>query len=131
MYGEFSGASSLKCLEMVAYHTIHWSCDSVIIVPCMHVITNCVTCLSIYVVYGLRVWNKDLLLLFMIVTHLLGFAPSDLRMVFPDRHIFDFDKINMLEYALWEGGGGHSKAYAVYTFINVDNCERPPTDLGK
>ena len=43
MYGEFSGASSLKCLEMVACHTIHWSCDSVIIVPCMHVITNCVT----------------------------------------------------------------------------------------
>ena len=34
MYGEFSGASSLKCLEMVAYHTIHWLCDSVIILPC-------------------------------------------------------------------------------------------------
>ena len=30
----------------------------------MHVITNYVTCLSIYVVYGLRVWNKDLLLLY-------------------------------------------------------------------
>ena len=45
MYGEFSGAYSVKCLEMVAYHTIHWSCDSVIIVSCMHVITNCVTCL--------------------------------------------------------------------------------------
>ena len=44
-----------KCLEMVAYHTIHWSCDSVIVVSCMHVITNCATCLSIYVVYGLRV----------------------------------------------------------------------------
>ena len=44
---------------------------------------------------------------------------------------FDFDKINIIEYALWEGGGGHSKAYAVYTFINVDNCERPLTDLGK
>ena len=55
MYGEFSGASSVKCLEMVTYHTIHWSCDSVVIVSCMHVITNCVTCLSIYVVYGLRV----------------------------------------------------------------------------
>ena len=38
---------------------------------------------------------------------------------------FDFDKINILEYALGEGGGGHSKAYAVYAFINVDNCERP------
>ena len=55
MYGEFSGASSVKCLEMVAYHTIHWSCDSVVIVSCMHVITNCVTCVSLYVVYGLRV----------------------------------------------------------------------------
>ena len=53
MYSELSGASSVKCLEMVAYHTIHWSCDSVIIVSCMHVITNCVTCLSNYVVYGL------------------------------------------------------------------------------
>ena len=37
MYGEFIGASiGVKCLEMVAYHTIHWSCDSVIIVSCMH-----------------------------------------------------------------------------------------------
>ena len=25
----------------------------------------------------------------------------------------------------WGGGGGHQKAYAVYAFINVDNCERP------
>ena len=33
----------------------------------MHVITNCVTCLSIYVVYGLRVWNKDLLLYYIII----------------------------------------------------------------
>ena len=33
----------------------------------MHVITNCVTCLSIYVVYGLRVWNKDLLLLLLLL----------------------------------------------------------------
>ena len=24
MYGQFSGASSVKCLEIVAYHTIHW-----------------------------------------------------------------------------------------------------------
>ena len=50
MYSELSGASSVKYLEIVAYHTIHWSCDSVIIVSCMHVITNCVTCLSNYVV---------------------------------------------------------------------------------
>ena len=34
-------------------------------------------------------------------------------------------KINILEYAFGEGGGGHQKAYAVYAFINVDNCERP------
>ena len=34
-------------------------------------------------------------------------------------------KINILEYAFGEGGGGHPKAYAVYAFINVDNCERP------
>ena len=32
-------------------------------------------------------------------------------------------KINILEYAF--GEGGHQKAYAVYAFINVDNCERP------
>ena len=38
---------------------------------------------------------------------------------------YDFDKINILEYAFGEGGGGHQKAYAVYAFINVDNCERP------
>ena len=25
----------------------------------------------------------------------------------------------------WGGGGGNQKAYAVYAFINVDNCERP------
>ena len=36
-------------------------------------------------------------------------------------------KINFLEYAFGEGGGGHQKAYAVYAFINVDNCERPLT----
>ena len=36
-------------------------------------------------------------------------------------------KINILEYAFGEGGGGHQKAYAVYAFINVDNCERPLT----
>ena len=34
-------------------------------------------------------------------------------------------KINILEYAFGEGGGGHQKAYALYAFINVDNCERP------
>ena len=28
------------------------------------------------------------------------------------------------------GGGGHSKAYAVYAFINVDNCERPLITMG-
>ena len=28
-------------------------------------------------------------------------------------------------YAFGEGGGGHQKAYALYAFINVDNCERP------
>ena len=38
---------------------------------------------------------------------------------------YDFEKINILEYAFGEGGGGHKKAYAVYAFINVDNCERP------
>ena len=39
----------------------------------------------------------------------------------------DFEKINILEYAFGEGGGGHQKAYAVYAFINIDNCERPLT----
>ena len=39
---------------------------------------------------------------------------------------YDFEeKINILEYAFGEGGGGHQKAYAVYAFINVDNSERP------
>ena len=38
---------------------------------------------------------------------------------------YDFEKINILEYAFGEGGGGHQKAYAAYAFINVDNCERP------
>ena len=32
---------------------------------------------------------------------------------------------HFFEYAFGEGGGGHQKAYAVYAFINVDNCERP------
>ena len=38
---------------------------------------------------------------------------------------YDFEKINILEYAFGEGGGGRQKAYAEYAFINVDNCERP------
>ena len=42
-------------------------------------------------------------------------------------NVYDFEKINILEYAFGEGGGGHQKAYAVYAFINVDNCERPLT----
>ena len=42
---------------------------------------------------------------------------------------YDFEKINILEYAFGEGGGGHQKAYAVYAFINVDNCERPLSRL--
>ena len=44
---------------------------------------------------------------------------------------YDFEKINILEYAFGEGGGGHQKAYAVYAFINVDNCERPLRFLRK
>ena len=40
---------------------------------------------------------------------------------------YDFVKINILEYAFGEGGGGHQEAYAVYAFVNVDNCERPLT----
>ena len=40
---------------------------------------------------------------------------------------YDFEKINILEYAFGEGGGGRQKAYAEYAFINVDNCERPLT----
>ena len=43
---------------------------------------------------------------------------------------YDFEKINILEYAFGEGGGGHQKAYAVYAFINVDNCERPLMQSG-
>ena len=33
--------------------------------------------------------------------------------------------VDILAYAFGEGGGGHQTAYAVYAFINVDNCERP------
>ena len=29
----------------------------------------------------------------------------------------------------WGGGGGHQRAYAVYAFINVDNCERPLSQI--
>ena len=43
---------------------------------------------------------------------------------------YDFEKVNILEYAFGEGGGGHQKAYAVYAFINVDNCERPLKEEG-
>ena len=43
---------------------------------------------------------------------------------------YDFEKIKILEYAFGEGGGGHQKAYAVYAFINVDNCERPLSSIG-
>ena len=43
---------------------------------------------------------------------------------------YDFEKINILEYAFGEGDGGHQKAYAVYAFINVDNCERPLSESG-
>ena len=42
---------------------------------------------------------------------------------------YDFEKINILEYAFGEGGGGNRKAYAVYAFINVDNCERPLSNM--
>ena len=39
---------------------------------------------------------------------------------------YDFaEKIDILEYAFGEGEGGYQKAYALYAFINVDNCERP------
>ena len=48
-------------------------------------------------------------------------------MVYVAVNKYDFEKINILEYAFGEGGGGHQKAYAVYAFINVDNCERPLT----
>ena len=44
--------------------------------------------------------------------------------------VYDFEKINILEYAFGEGGGGHQKAYAVCAFINVDNCERPLNRTG-
>ena len=36
---------------------------------------------------------------------------------------YDFDKNQHFRVRFW--GGGHQKAYAVYAFINVDNCERP------
>ena len=40
---------------------------------------------------------------------------------------YDFEKINILEYAF--GEGVNQKAYAVYAFINVDNCDRPLSDV--
>ena len=36
-----------------------------------------------------------------------------------------FEKNQHFRVRFWGGGGGHQKAYAVYAFINVDNCERP------
>ena len=39
---------------------------------------------------------------------------------------YDFEKNQHFRVRFW--GGGHQKAYAVYAFINVDNCERPLTD---
>ena len=36
---------------------------------------------------------------------------------------YDFEKNQHFRVRFW--GGGHQKAYAVYAFINVDNCERP------
>ena len=36
----------------------------------------------------------------------------------------DFDKINILAYALGERGGVIQKR-TLYAFINADNCERP------
>ena len=41
---------------------------------------------------------------------------------------YDFKKNQ--HFRVREGGGGHQKAYAVYAFINVDNCERPLTNIG-
>ena len=38
---------------------------------------------------------------------------------------FDFEKNQHFRVRFGEGGGGHSKAYAMYSFINVDNYERP------
>ena len=38
---------------------------------------------------------------------------------------YDFEKNQHFRVRFWGGGGGHQKAYAVYAFINVDNCERP------
>ena len=34
---------------------------------------------------------------------------------------YDFEKNQHFRVRFW--GGGHQKAYAVYAFINVDNCE--------
>ena len=38
---------------------------------------------------------------------------------------YDCEKNQHFRVRFWGGGGGHQKAYAVYAFINVDNCERP------
>ena len=44
---------------------------------------------------------------------------------------YDFEKNQHFRVRFWGGGGGHQKAYAVYAFINVDNCERPLNDTPK
>ena len=46
-------------------------------------------------------------------------------------NIMTLQKINILEYALERGEGGHKKEYSLYAFINVDNCERPLTQMRK
>ena len=38
---------------------------------------------------------------------------------------YDFEQNQHFRVRFWGGVGGHQKAYAVYAFINVDNCERP------
>ena len=38
---------------------------------------------------------------------------------------YDFEKNQHFRVHFW--GGDHQKGYAVYAFINVDNCERPLT----
>ena len=42
---------------------------------------------------------------------------------------YDFEKNQHFRVRFWGGGGGHQKAYAVYAFLNVDNCEPTPKVL--
>ena len=44
-----------------------------------------------------------------------------------ERKYYDFEKINILEYAFGEGERANKKEYSLYAFIIVDNCERPLT----